>query len=296
MEGAIGSSRKLDATYLSNEVELAEFLESSTKKYGCSVLMSGAFFKRLHRTNQRRCRQVDEAFFAEEKDEEFDIDLFEIPEEEGETYMKIFTYYIELDALRNDNENDSQSDHLHLGPIMSERPTRRSHTNELRFSESVRNRRSFFGGGQFISQSANIASAFGGKRERKKMHFTRRLSILALRPTQDAVPENFVADLHDESPDATDELVLPSGPVRYHSSLWQSENIRKIRQKFTAKFLYNFELGLNAYLEGEWKEAKRHFEFMKQRYDDKPSKVLLEKMEEYNFIPPYKFRYVLGSV
>lgn len=35
VEGAIGSPRKLDATYLSNEVELAEFLESTTVSNFC---------------------------------------------------------------------------------------------------------------------------------------------------------------------------------------------------------------------------------------------------------------------
>lgn len=34
VQGAIGSQRKLDATYLSEAVERAEFLESSTKIYG----------------------------------------------------------------------------------------------------------------------------------------------------------------------------------------------------------------------------------------------------------------------
>ena len=34
VQGAIGSPRKLDATYISESVERAEFLESSTKTYG----------------------------------------------------------------------------------------------------------------------------------------------------------------------------------------------------------------------------------------------------------------------
>ena len=34
VQGAIGSQRKIDATYVSESVERAEFLESSTKKYG----------------------------------------------------------------------------------------------------------------------------------------------------------------------------------------------------------------------------------------------------------------------
>ena len=45
VQGAIGSQRKIDATYVSEAVERAEFLEASTKKYGLNMLMSGSFHK-----------------------------------------------------------------------------------------------------------------------------------------------------------------------------------------------------------------------------------------------------------
>ena len=44
VEGAIGSDKKIDASYISPHVNWAEFLESSTKEYGVPVLI---------------CRQVD---------------------------------------------------------------------------------------------------------------------------------------------------------------------------------------------------------------------------------------------
>jgi class 3 adenylate cyclase len=34
IEGAIGSSKKIDASYISPHVNMTEFLESSTKTYG----------------------------------------------------------------------------------------------------------------------------------------------------------------------------------------------------------------------------------------------------------------------
>ena len=37
IEGAIGSNRKIDASYLSPHVNTTEFLESSTKAYGKSL-------------------------------------------------------------------------------------------------------------------------------------------------------------------------------------------------------------------------------------------------------------------
>ena len=52
VQGAIGSQRKLDATYISESVETSEFLESSTKKYGVPVLMSDAFYNLLDPSNR----------------------------------------------------------------------------------------------------------------------------------------------------------------------------------------------------------------------------------------------------
>lgn len=59
IEGAIGSHRKIDASYLSPHVNMSEFLESSTKTYGVSLLMSEAFFRFLSPQVSRYCRQVD---------------------------------------------------------------------------------------------------------------------------------------------------------------------------------------------------------------------------------------------
>jgi hypothetical protein len=41
-------------------VEQAEFLESSTKKYGVPVLMSDTFYDLLDNSNKYRCRKVDQ--------------------------------------------------------------------------------------------------------------------------------------------------------------------------------------------------------------------------------------------
>lgn len=59
IEGAIGSDRKIDATYLSPHVNMSEYLESSTKAYGVSLLVSEPFFKLLSPAAQKYCRQVD---------------------------------------------------------------------------------------------------------------------------------------------------------------------------------------------------------------------------------------------
>ena len=59
VEGAIGSDKKIDASYISPHVNWAEFLESSTKEYGVPILMSEPFFDLLSPNAKKFCRQVD---------------------------------------------------------------------------------------------------------------------------------------------------------------------------------------------------------------------------------------------
>ena len=47
IEGAIGTEFKIDATYLSRDVEFAGTIESLTKSYGASILFSGELFNML---------------------------------------------------------------------------------------------------------------------------------------------------------------------------------------------------------------------------------------------------------
>ena len=59
VEGAIGSDTKIDASYLSPHVNRTEFLESSTKEYGVSLLLSEPFYFLLSSTAKQYLRQVD---------------------------------------------------------------------------------------------------------------------------------------------------------------------------------------------------------------------------------------------
>jgi hypothetical protein len=59
VQGAIGSQRKIDATYISEAVERSETLESLTKRYDVSMLMSDSFYNILSPDVRRRCRMID---------------------------------------------------------------------------------------------------------------------------------------------------------------------------------------------------------------------------------------------
>lgn len=47
IEGAIGSNHKIDASYLSPNVNLASRLEAASKQYGIPMLISGQIYSKL---------------------------------------------------------------------------------------------------------------------------------------------------------------------------------------------------------------------------------------------------------
>jgi class 3 adenylate cyclase len=79
IEGAIGSNTKIDASYLSPNVNRTEFLESSTKEYGVALLLSEPFVKLLSPAARKYVRQVDRVRLSEKEDPfgmfTYDMDL-----------------------------------------------------------------------------------------------------------------------------------------------------------------------------------------------------------------------------
>ena len=59
IEGAIGSFFKIDASYLSPNVNMAARLESSSKQYKVPLLVSGDFYEVLTKDVKNLCREID---------------------------------------------------------------------------------------------------------------------------------------------------------------------------------------------------------------------------------------------
>ena len=59
IEGAIGSVYKIDASYLSPNVNMASRLEAATKMYGVPLLISGDLVKKLSKEVREICREID---------------------------------------------------------------------------------------------------------------------------------------------------------------------------------------------------------------------------------------------
>merc|ERR1719230_952257 len=51
IEGAVGSDKKVDATYLSPHVNMSARLEAATKQFDCSILVSEDFYNRMSEDN-----------------------------------------------------------------------------------------------------------------------------------------------------------------------------------------------------------------------------------------------------
>jgi class 3 adenylate cyclase len=59
IEGAIGSHFKIDASYLSPNVNMASRFEAATKQYGVPLLFSGELFSLLSPETKEKCRLID---------------------------------------------------------------------------------------------------------------------------------------------------------------------------------------------------------------------------------------------
>jgi class 3 adenylate cyclase len=59
IEGTIGSKYKIDASYLSPNVNIAARLEAATRQYGVTILISGQVYEFLSNELQDICREID---------------------------------------------------------------------------------------------------------------------------------------------------------------------------------------------------------------------------------------------
>lgn len=59
IEGAIGSTFKIDASYLSPNVNVAGKLEEKTKDYGVQLIISEEFVKNLTEDTRSKTRPID---------------------------------------------------------------------------------------------------------------------------------------------------------------------------------------------------------------------------------------------
>jgi class 3 adenylate cyclase len=282
VQGAIGSQRKIDATYVSEAVERAEFLESSTKKYGLELLMSGSFHRLLHPNTRRRCRKIDRVLL-QDSDEDADEDDDEL---HGEL-MELFTFDMDVAAIHrpqiktrgveNETISDSGSIIIEGGRKVRKIIERRSQIRNRRRSISLRLQPALNGSEEF-----NLSGPGGTENSQRGAQSL--LGVGTVVSSSNSVEES--PSLYQGLP----ELVLPTGPALYSHNVWQSPDMKRVRDKFVqGLFFQKFQAGLQAYYNKDWDMARQCFLTVLENFDDGPSKHFMNEMKKNKGVPPKDF-------
>ena len=301
VQGAIGSERKIDATYVSEAVELAEFLESSTKKYGVNMLMSDSFHRLLHSSNRYRCRIVDQLVKQDndnDEDEIYDVDI-----------MELYTYDINIDALWE-------------VPTAVGDGTETAGSDTESFNDRLGSRREMKNNLSLRGKAGKSGKLDAKRKTGRRMSLTRLSGKSA--PDMSAISDELkmdasgafglnsaaaaaaaaVAAAGQSNANVTGgdkgeavafvkpELVLPTGPALYNANIWRSEQMLKIREKYSdGLFFHKFNSGLQSYYAQDWDHARQCFQgILDDCLDDGPSKYFLAQMKKHNNKPPPNFK------
>jgi hypothetical protein len=319
VQGAIGSHRKIDATYLSETVDRSETLESLTKRYGVKVLMSGQFHELLSNSTRRKCRKVDQ-ILVDEIDEEgvSGYDAVEL----GNT-MELFTYDFDVDV--------GQTEKLEMRKLATPKrqPSRRfdskkhvatvqamweddceAMVDDKKFMSRMKKKISRTTSGTFGSRSISgsrasrrssddslgLDSSFAhGKRINEVSivgGFKREGTVGdTAEPSLPTMPSQLQSVSGTENGSKVDsEITLPTGPAEFSSSVWVSEEMRLMRARYTDGMFFNsFDSGLRSYFAGNWVDARQCFATILERLKDGPSMYFMKLMEENNWKPPRNF-------
>jgi len=298
VQGAIGSQRKIDATYVSEAVERAEFLESSTKKYGLQMLMSDSFHRLLHPSNRRRCRKIDQILLTNDDDEDNEDGVIE-----GDV-MELFTFDMDIDALwkkekRATLDDDTASDTGSINESgkgskrdgMQKQASSSRHPGRLHGPRRRSMNRLKFGVGDITSEEFKSGGSSG--------EATSPAGASPVSPLMTAASSTELVHGHQvgesQDPNAAGqgppELVLPNGPALYNANVWLSGNLKKIRERFLKDglFFQKFMSGLQSYYARDWEHAQQCFQTTLERCDDGPSQYFLNKIKEHNGVPPRNF-------
>lgn len=289
VQGAIGTQRKLDATYLSEAVEFAESLESNTKRYGVKVLMSDSFYKELNTANRRRCRKVDQ------------IKVDNANDDEDKALLSLYTFDMDIDAKFAPHETGDK----HGDTFFVQGSNIQSSVRRLSDKRSSMNMRSFIKTGSDVMNLRR--SSFGLPIQRMMSNVSaeeeamdldlssksssRRSSLNNANVEKQANKKKSTEEQTEFDSNLIPDLVLPTGPAIYNESVWVTETMQMIRHRANdGLFMQNFNSGLRNYYARDWAEARRLFKGILDRFEDGPSRMFLKEIEKHGAVPPADFK------
>ena len=308
VQGAIGSERKIDATYVSEAVEMSETLESSTKKYGLKMLMSNSFHTLLHPNNRQRCRLVDQIVIPnDEKEDEDDLTIMY----ERDDIIELYTYDMDVDALWTAPPvvNKSATDRGTLdNTSMSDIDSRQGHSdrrNDMKKGTSGRvpgstrlgrTGRRMSISGMLASKSTITSSTTSGPNVKGPLDGSTH-DLGGTEHNSAAMKTNAAGSANAEPKDAPDtsfrapELILPTGPALYNPAIWRSEQMFRIRKKYLdGLFFHNYSQGLQSFYHRDWDRATQSFQAILATFEDGPSRYFLNQIEKHDGKPWPNFR------
>jgi len=266
IEGAVGSSYKIDATYLSPHVNMAARLETSSRQYGVPLLMSHFCHELLSDSVQKLCRKVD---VVTVKGSEVPIGVYTYDALQDQVFKSRniqdkALYAVKRISILNKGNNNKPNN-----PPAAD-------TNPAGSGES--------------SHSPNVVVPINGTPDRH-----RRESVSKdLDNNSTFAPSSYYA---------SNPLPLyksPTYPVHFSTPTEDAPEIfvndidlLMLRSHITNEFNETFEQGLKFYLQGYWAQAKPYFERCNESMSkvpgmdgDGPSKTLLRYMAAQNFNAP----------
>mmetsp|Transcript_2956 Transcript_2956/g.4240 ORF Transcript_2956/g.4240 Transcript_2956/m.4240 type:complete len:1015 (-) Transcript_2956:227-3271(-) len=269
VQGAIGSQRKIDATYISVAVDRAETLEGLTKRYGLSILMSGNFYDLLSPTCRRRCRLVDKLLITGDDSDNEDEGL-----DDDENLLDLYTFDMDVKALyaleAQNRISDDDGELINNGNVRSVQRSNSFSKSFIRHSH----RKSIIGN-KVPKPGSGLDNA--GKR---------RIPFSAQNPAQKAQSPDFADDVI-----GLDGNLNEQGEIKYDPEVWVTGNMRIIREKYTdGIFALKYNEGLQHYFRGDWSRAKQCFvELIGDKYEDGPSKYFMNEILKCKGVVPKKF-------
>ena len=267
IEGAIGSHRKIDASYLSPHVNNTEYLESSTKKYCVPLLLSEPFFRLLSPAAARYCRQVDRIRRSE----------FEEP-------MGLYAYDADLDIDWNDMRRHLSGGVTNLLKLKAKKA--RTNVKKLSLQESLPV-------GNRVPHHPAAISGSDAKmlsRSRRGSVLTRLVGLAPAASAEETISDEKKQELVDLEARAQCAKQTPTVIVpKYNEAIWTTDqDLIDQRHKVNDSFRALWENGIHAYLRGDWERARDVLErtWKLSKSTDGPSHFLMEFIDEHGGSAP----------
>lgn len=195
IEGAIGSPHKVDASYLSPNVNMSARLEAATKQFGVKLLFSGVFHSLLQPDIQEMCRLLDRVTVKGSlvPMDIYTFDIQVVPLENGTDKTKlrpetlrrslvtVTQSKIALQGLVADPDGE-----INVNPLISPR---------ARILESLKSKLRGNKSAKVVPEQADIPLIEGGKSQK----YTAEFLVDRVIELQEHLPRGFVASYNQAS-------------------------------------------------------------------------------------------------